>query len=101
MSRTTSCTTSFAARRAACAALGVRPEERVALVLLDSLELVVTFLAAMRIGAIPLPAEPVAARPSISRCSIAEARARVLAVSAERAPDRAPIWSSARPSSRT
>ena len=39
-------------------ALGVRPEERVALVLLDSVELVVTFLAAMRIGAIPLPLNP-------------------------------------------
>ena len=67
-------------------ALGVRPEERVALVLLDSIEFVVTFLAAMRIGAIPLPLNPLLPAPDLA-LSIAEARARVLAVSAERAPD--------------
>ena len=67
-------------------AIGVRPEERVALVLLDSVELVVTFLAAMRIGAIPLPLNPLLPASDLG-LSIAEARARVLAVSPERAPD--------------
>src|SRR6266498_4904795 len=36
-------------------ALGVRPEERVPLVLLDGVELVASFLGALRIGAVPVP----------------------------------------------
>ena len=39
-------------------ALGVRPEERVAMAMLDSIEFVSVFLGAMRIGAIPVPMNP-------------------------------------------
>ncbi|HJO99980.1 MAG TPA: AMP-binding protein, partial [Acidimicrobiales bacterium] len=38
--------------------LGLRPEERVALVMLDSVEYVATFLAALRIGAVPVLTNP-------------------------------------------
>ena len=44
-------------------AVGVQPEQRVAMIMLDSVEFVAAFLGAMRIGAIPLPIEPAAARP--------------------------------------
>ncbi len=37
------------------AALGVRPEERVMLVMADGVELVAAFLGAMRLGAVPVP----------------------------------------------
>ena len=51
-------------RRAAAGlrALGVQPEQRVAMVMLDSVEFYATFLGAMRIGAVPAPVNPVAAR---------------------------------------
>ena len=39
-------------------ALGVRPEERVAMAMLDSVEFVAVFLGAMRIGALPVPMNP-------------------------------------------
>ncbi len=45
---------------AACGlrAMGVRPEERVVLVMLDGVEFLAAFLGAMRIGAIPVPVNP-------------------------------------------
>ncbi|NNM32636.1 MAG: AMP-binding protein, partial [Gemmatimonadetes bacterium] len=43
---------------AALRALGVTAEQRVALVLLDSIEFVTAFLGAMRIGAVPVPINP-------------------------------------------
>ena len=43
---------------AALRAIGIVPEQRVALVLLDSMEFIATFLGAMRIGAIPVPLNP-------------------------------------------
>jgi benzoate-CoA ligase len=64
--------------------LGVRPEERVALVLLDGIEFAATFLAALRIGAVPLPLNPLLPGRDLG-LTIAEARARVLLVSGERA----------------
>jgi benzoate-CoA ligase len=65
-------------------ALGVRPEERVALVLLDSPEFVTAFLAAMRIGAVPAPLNPLLPGRDLG-VIVANARARVAVVSAERA----------------
>jgi benzoate-CoA ligase len=64
--------------------LGVRPEERVALVLLDSVEFAATFLAALRIGAIPLPLNPLLPGREHG-LTVAEARARLAVISAERA----------------
>ena len=63
--------------------LGVRPEERVALVLFDTVELVATLLAAMRIGAIPLPLNSLLPGRDLA-LTVAEARARVAVVSADR-----------------
>jgi benzoate-CoA ligase family protein len=50
--------TEVAAAAAAFRAIGVRPEERVAMALLDSVEYVATFLGAMRIGAVPVAMNP-------------------------------------------
>lgn len=64
-------------------ALGVRPEERVAMVMLDSLEFVTIFLGAMRIGAVPVPMNPLLPGRDLA-VIIADSRARVLALSVER-----------------
>ncbi|MBI2766964.1 MAG: benzoate-CoA ligase family protein [Chloroflexi bacterium] len=64
--------------------LGVRPEERVVLVLLDGPEFVAAFLGAMRIGAVPLPLNPLLPGADLA-LSAADARARIAIVSAERA----------------
>src|ERR1700720_535839 len=66
--------------------LGVRPEERVLLVLRDGPELAIAILAAMRIGAIALPVNPLLpprelvaiARDSRARCAIVAADAGAL-----------------------
>ena len=58
--------------------LGVRPEERVLMILRDGPELAVAILAAMRIGAVALPVNPLLpprdlvaiARDSRARCAI-------------------------------
>ena len=39
----------------ALAALGVQPEQRVALCMLDGIDLVASFLGAIRLGAVPVP----------------------------------------------
>ncbi len=64
--------------------LGVRPEERVLLVLLDSPEFIATFLGAVRIGAIPVPLNPLLPGRDLGVIA-ADTRARVAVVSAERA----------------
>ncbi len=64
---------------------GVRPEERVAMVMLDSIEFIAVFLGAMRIGAVPLPINPLLPGRDLG-VIIADARARMVVVSAERAP---------------
>ena len=64
--------------------LGVAPEQRVAMVMLDSIEFYDVFLAAMRIGAIPAPVNPLLPGRDIGGV-VAASRARVLVVSSERA----------------
>jgi benzoate-CoA ligase len=65
-------------------AAGVRSEERVAMVMLDSIEFIAVFLGAMRIGAVPLPINPLLPGRDLG-VIIADARARMVVVSAERA----------------
>ena len=65
-------------------ALGVRPEERVAMVMLDTVEFVATFLGALRIGAIPVLTNPLLPGRDLG-VIIADSRARVVVVSHERA----------------
>ena len=64
-------------------ALGVRSEERVAMVMLDSVEFVAMFLGAMRIGAVPVPMNPLLPGRDLG-VIVADSRARVVAISAER-----------------
>jgi benzoate-CoA ligase family protein len=65
-------------------ALGVRPEERVAMVMLDSVQFVATFLGAMRIGAVPVLTNPLLPGRDLA-VIIADARARILMISGARA----------------
>jgi benzoate-CoA ligase family protein len=64
--------------------LGVRPEERVAMVMLDTPEFVATFLGALRIGALPVLTNPLLPGRDLGRI-VADSRARVIVVSHERA----------------
>ena len=64
-------------------ALGVRPEERVAMVMLDSVELIAAFLGALRIGAIPVLTNPLLPGRDLG-VIVADSRARVLMISADR-----------------
>ncbi|HSS08461.1 MAG TPA: benzoate-CoA ligase family protein [Acidimicrobiales bacterium] len=75
-------------------ALGVRPEERVAMVMLDSIEFYLVFLGAMRIGAIPVPLNPLLPGRDLGAI-VAASRATVLVVSAERGGEMAAISSAA------
>lgn len=63
--------------------IGVRPEERVAMAMLDSVEFVSVFLGAMRIGAIPVAMNPLLPGRDLGVIA-ADARARVAVVSSER-----------------
>jgi benzoate-CoA ligase family protein len=65
------------------AALGVQPEQRVAMVMLDSVEFYDVFLGAMRIGAVPVPINPLLPGRDLGPI-VASSRARVLVISAER-----------------
>jgi benzoate-CoA ligase family protein len=65
-------------------ALDVRPEDRVLMVLPDELEFVVTFLAALRIGAVPVPLNPQLRPAELSRVT-ADARAGLAVLSSRRA----------------
>lgn len=62
---------------------GVRPEERVAMVMLDTTEFVATFLGALRIGAIPVLTNPLLPGRDLGRI-VADSRARIMVVSHER-----------------
>jgi benzoate-CoA ligase family protein len=65
--------------------LGVRPEERVVMILRDGIELAIAILAAMRIGAVALPVNPLL--PPRDLAAIArDARARCAIVSADAIP---------------
>jgi benzoate-CoA ligase family protein len=64
-------------------ALGVGPEQRVAMVMLDSVEFYQVFLAAMRLGAIPVPLNPLLPGRDLAAV-VAASRAPVLVVSEER-----------------
>src|ERR1041385_369204 len=63
---------------------GIRPEERVAMVMLDSVEFTVTFLAALRVGSIPMPVNPLLP-PRDVVAILTAAGARLAVVSQERA----------------
>ncbi len=65
-------------------AVGVQPEQRVAMVMLDSVEFVATFLGAMRIGAVPLPMNPLLPGRDLGAIT-ADSRARIVVVSGDRA----------------
>jgi len=65
------------------AALGVRAEERVAMVMLDSIEFVATFLGALRMGAVPIPMNPLLPGRDLG-VIVADARAKIVVMSAER-----------------
>jgi benzoate-CoA ligase family protein len=62
---------------------GVRREERIAMVVLDSVEYALMFLAAVRIGAIPVPVNPLLPPRDVSAIASA-AGARLVVVSAQR-----------------
>src|SRR5258708_5380874 len=63
-------------------ALGLQPEQRLLMVMADSPEFVVTYLAAMRIGAIPVPASTMSRAAGIAEL-LRDSRARLLAVTHE------------------
>lgn len=64
--------------------LGVGPEHRVLLVLLDGIEFVSAFLGAIRMGAIPVPVNPLLPGRDVAEIA-SYARAQLALVSAERA----------------
>ncbi|HEX4702935.1 MAG TPA: benzoate-CoA ligase family protein [Pseudonocardiaceae bacterium] len=63
-------------------ALGVRPEERVMLCMADGVELLTGILAAMRIGAVPVPVSTMVTGAELGTV-LADCRARLLCVSTE------------------
>jgi benzoate-CoA ligase family protein len=70
-----------AARAAsALAALGVQPEQRVALCMVDSVELVAAFLGAIRLGAVPVPLNTLLTTDDY-RYLVRDSRARAVIVS--------------------
>jgi acyl-coenzyme A synthetase/AMP-(fatty) acid ligase len=73
-------------------ALGVRPEERVFLLLLDSPEFACLFWGAIRIDAVPVPTNT-ARRPADYASMLRDSRAGVLAVSEELLPAVEPLCS--------
>ncbi|MEM9563925.1 MAG: benzoate-CoA ligase family protein [Actinomycetota bacterium] len=84
-----------AAAAAALRALGVEPEQRIAMAVLDSIEFVAGFLGAMRIGAVPVAMNPLLPGRDLGVIT-ADARARVAIVSAPMA-DRVPGLCAAAP----
>ncbi|GIX47025.1 MAG: acetyl-CoA synthetase [Candidatus Tectimicrobiota bacterium] len=70
--------------------LGVRLEERVALLLLDGPEFVYSFFGAMKIGAVPLPLNTLLQPPSYAYI-LNDSRATVAIVSQELLPQLAPV----------
>jgi len=63
-------------------ALGVRPEERVLLCMVDDIELFTGILAAFRIGAVAVPSSTMLTGPELGRL-VADSRSRVVLGSAE------------------
>ena len=61
--------------------LGLQAEQRVVMVMADSPEFVIVYLAAMRIGAVPVPISTMLRADGIAEI-LADSRARVVAVSA-------------------
>ena len=61
--------------------LGLQAEQRVVMVMADSPEFVVVYLAAMRIGAVPVPVSTMLRADGIAEI-LADSRARMVAVSA-------------------
>lgn len=64
--------------------LGVRAEDRVAMVMLDSPQFVATFLGAMRIGAVPVLTNPLLPGRDLGKI-VADSRAQIMVVSSDRA----------------
>jgi benzoate-CoA ligase family protein len=62
--------------------LGLQPEQRVLMFMADSPEFVVMYLAAMRIGAVPVPVSTMTPAPDLGDL-LRDSRARLLAVTAE------------------
>jgi benzoate-CoA ligase family protein len=60
--------------------LGLQAEQRVVMVMADSPEFVITYLAAMRIGAVPVPISTMLRAADIAEI-LADSRARIVAVS--------------------
>src|ERR1700690_870661 len=63
-------------------AVGVQPEQRILMVMADSPDFVVVYLAAMRLGAIPVPVSTMLRSDGIAEL-LRDSRARFLAVSPE------------------
>jgi acyl-coenzyme A synthetase/AMP-(fatty) acid ligase len=63
-------------------ALGLQPEQRVVMVMADSPEFVIVYLAAMRIGAVPVPISTMLRAGGVAEI-LADSRARAVAVSAQ------------------
>jgi benzoate-CoA ligase family protein len=61
---------------------GLQPEQRLLMVMADSPEFVVTYLAAMRVGAVPVPVSTMLRADGIAEL-LRDSRARLLAVSPE------------------
>ena len=72
------------ATAASLRSIGVRPEERVAMAMLDSVEFIATFLGAMRIGAVPVAMNPLLPGRDLGVIT-ADARARVAVISTPQA----------------
>src|SRR2546430_4279798 len=70
--------------------LGVRPEERVMLLLLDGPAFVYSFLGAIKIGAVPIPTNTLL-KPQDYRYMLNDSRARLAIVSEPRLPRRQAI----------
>ena len=67
---------------AGLAAMGVRPEERVVLVMADDVDLLTGILGAMWLGAVPVPVSTMLTAPELATL-LADSRARLLLCSAE------------------
>ena len=63
-------------------AVGVQPEQRILMVMSDSPDFVVVYLAAMRVGAIPVPVSTMLRADGIAEL-LRDSRARFLAITAE------------------
>ena len=77
-----SCTTRSAGPPPGCAALGLQPEQRVLMLMADSPQFVVVYLAAMRMGAIPVPVSTMLHADGVADL-LNDSRARLLAITRE------------------